>query len=82
MVRLSRFDSNEFYLNTDLIETIEKTPDTVISLTNGKKLLVRESPEEVVLRVIEFRRRIVRHEEEGHVDHPGESTLIGGGEGR
>ena len=58
VVRLSRFDSSEFYLNSDLIETIEKTPDTVISLIGGKKLLVRESAEEVVLRVVEYRRRI------------------------
>ena len=58
MVRLSRFDSSEFYINADLIETIEKTPDTVISLTNGKKLVVRESAEEVVSRIVEYRRRI------------------------
>ncbi|MDO8690105.1 MAG: flagellar FlbD family protein [Dehalococcoidia bacterium] len=59
MVQLSRFDSSEFYLNADLIETIETTPDTVISLTSGKKLIVRESAEEVVSRVVSFRRRII-----------------------
>ena len=59
MVHLSRFDSSEFYLNADLIETIETTPDTVISLTGGKKLIVRESAEEVVSRVVSFRRRII-----------------------
>ncbi len=59
MVQLSRFDSSEFYLNADLIETIETTPDTVISLTNGKKLIVRESADEVVSRVVSFRRRII-----------------------
>lgn len=58
MVRLSRFDNSEFYVNADLIETVETTPDTVISLTNGKKLVVREPAEEVVSRVVEFRRRI------------------------
>ncbi len=58
VVRLSRFDSSEFYLNAELIETIEKTPDTVISLTNGKKLVVRESAQEVISRVIEYRQRI------------------------
>ncbi len=59
MVLLSRFDSSEFFLNADLIETVEMTPDTVISLTNGKKLIVRESAEEVVSRIVEFRRRII-----------------------
>ncbi len=58
MVRLSRFDNSEFYVNADLIETIETTPDTVISLVNGKKLVVREPVEEVVSRVVDYRRRI------------------------
>lgn len=58
MVRISRFDGSEFYVNADLIETIEMTPDTIISLTNGKKLVVRESAEEVVARVVDYRRRI------------------------
>ena len=59
MVRLSRFDGGEFYLNAELIETVETTPDTVVSLTSGKKLLVRETVEEVVRRVVDYRRRIV-----------------------
>jgi flagellar protein FlbD len=58
VVRLSRLDNSEFYLNAELIETIEKTPDTVISLTNGKKLVVREPADEVVSRVVDYRRRV------------------------
>ncbi len=57
MVRLSRLNGNEFYVNADLIETVEMTPDTVISLTNGKKFVVREAAEEVVARVAEYRRQ-------------------------
>ena len=57
MVRLSKFAGTEFYLNAELIETIEMTPDTVVSLTNGRKFLVRESAEEVVSRVVNFRQR-------------------------
>jgi flagellar protein FlbD len=45
-------------LNADLIEHIDVTPDTVITLTTGQILRVRESSEEVVRRIIEFRRRI------------------------
>ncbi len=59
MIRLSRLGGSEFYINADLIETIEMTPDTVISLTNGKKLVVREPAEEVVARVVEYRRRTI-----------------------
>ncbi len=57
MVRVSRFDGSEFYINAELIEVIEMTPDTVISLTNGKKLVVRESAEEVVSRVVDYKRK-------------------------
>lgn len=57
MVRLSRFDGSEFYINAELIESIDITPDTVISLMNGKKLIVRESADEVVSRVIDYKRK-------------------------
>jgi len=46
-----------FVLNADLIETIEATPDTVISLVTGKKYVVREKVEEVIDRIVEFRRK-------------------------
>lgn len=58
MVRLTRLNHADFYLNPDLIEHVEGTPDTVITLTTGQKLVVRESAEEVVERVIGFRRRV------------------------
>jgi len=44
-------------VNVDLIVTIEETPDTVITLINGDKLIVRESLEEIVDRTVDFRRR-------------------------
>lgn len=59
VVRLSHFDGTEFYVNAELIEIIEMTPDTIISLTNGRKLLVRESAEEVISRVVDYKRRIL-----------------------
>jgi flagellar protein FlbD len=46
-------------LNSDLIEYVETTPDTVISLTTGQKLMVRETAEEIVSRVVQYRRSIV-----------------------
>jgi flagellar protein FlbD len=47
-----------FLLNSDLIEQVDVTPDTVITLTNNHKFLVRESAEEVVRRVMDFRRSV------------------------
>ncbi|WP_321475662.1 flagellar FlbD family protein [uncultured Paludibaculum sp.] len=58
MVRLTRINQARFYLNSDLIEFIDTTPDTLITTVNGTKILVAEDPEEVVRRVVEFRRSI------------------------
>ncbi len=58
MIRLTRINRVPLVLNSDLIEHIEATPDTVIALTTGQKLVVMESAEEVVHKVIEFRRLI------------------------
>ena len=67
MIKLTRFNSDsktdsksrgEFILNAELIQTIETTPDTVITLVNEKKLIVEESAEEVVRRVMKYRRAL------------------------
>ena len=47
-------------INTDLIVTVEKTPDTVITLTTGDRIMVRESVEDVVARAAEFRHRVMQ----------------------
>jgi flagellar protein FlbD len=57
MIELTRFDGSQFYVNAELIEFIETTPDTVISLIDHKKLLVRETAAEVVRRVLDYRMR-------------------------
>ena len=58
MIRLTRINRAPLVLNSDLIEHVEATPDTVIELTHGQKLVVLESAEEVIQKVIEFRRLI------------------------
>lgn len=58
MIRLTRINHIPLVLNSDLIEHIEVTPDTVVSLTTGQKFMVLESADQVMDRVIEFRRRI------------------------
>lgn len=61
MIRLTRLNHGPFMINSDLIEHLEITPDTVITLTTGQKFVVLESAEEVRGRVIEFRREIYAH---------------------
>ena len=58
MIRVTRFNHSEVTLNADLIEFIEATPDTVITMITGKKVLVRETAEEVRNLALEYRRSI------------------------
>ena len=63
MIKLSKFNSKtnkkgEFILNAEIIETIEETPDTVVTLTNGKKLIVDEPMDEIVRRGMKYRRAL------------------------
>jgi len=58
MIRLTRINRVPLIVNADLIEHVEVTPDTVITLTTGQKLVVLESAEQVIEKVIEFRRAI------------------------
>jgi flagellar protein FlbD len=62
MIRLTRLNHAPMVLNSDLIEHIDVTPDTVITLTTGQILRVRESADEVVERIVEFRRRVLSHD--------------------
>ena len=56
MIKVTRLNGKEFVLNVDLIETMEETPDTVITLTGGNKYLVSEPIKVLKRRIIEFRR--------------------------
>jgi flagellar protein FlbD len=58
VIQVTRLNHLPLILNSDLIEHIEATPDTVVSLTTGQKIVVLESAEEIVARVIAFRRAI------------------------
>lgn len=63
MIKLSRLKGGdqEFVVNADLIETIEETPDTVITLTTGKKLIVEESMDGIVRKVMDYKRAIYKN---------------------
>lgn len=58
MIKLRRLNNSEIILNSELIEYIEETPDTIITLVNGHKIVVLESPEEVIEKVIIFKQKI------------------------
>lgn len=60
MIHLTRLNNQPLVVNADLIKFIEKSPDTVITLVTGEKLVVRESVEEVLNRIGEFHRRFLR----------------------
>jgi len=60
MIFLTRFDGTEVVVNCDLIVTVEKIPDTVLTLTTGDRIMVRESVEEVVDRAVRFRHRALQ----------------------
>lgn len=58
MIRLSRLNGKEFVVNAELIQFLEETPDTVITLLNHEKIVVREKADEVIRRVIEYQKSI------------------------
>ena len=57
MIRVTRLNSKDFVLNSDFIEIMEQTPDTVITLTGGNKYVVSESVDVLIERIVEFRRQ-------------------------
>ena len=59
MVKLTRLNNSLLVVNSDLIEFVEATPDTIVTLTTGQKVIVRESIDEVIDKVIAFKKRIV-----------------------
>jgi len=59
MIELTRLNGQPFVINSDLIKLIENAPDTVISLVNGEKIVVRETREQILERTVQFRRRVL-----------------------
>jgi len=58
MIRVTRLNGSSYVLNCELIETVESTPDTVITTTNGKKFVVAEDVDEIIDRIIEYKAKI------------------------
>jgi flagellar protein FlbD len=62
VIAIMRLDGTTVLVNVDQIESIEQTPDTMVSLVNGHKIIARETPGELVARIVEFKRRVGNHE--------------------
>ena len=58
MIALTRLNGHPLMLNCDLIESLEETPDTVVTLVSGNKIVVRDKMHEVQRKIIEFKRKI------------------------
>jgi flagellar protein FlbD len=56
MIKVTRINDRELVINADLIEFVESIPDTMISLTTGKKIMVKETIDEIISRVAGFKR--------------------------
>ena len=57
MIRITQTNGSELYINPELIQSVEATPDTIITLVNSKIILVKETPREIAERFVEYRRR-------------------------
>lgn len=58
MIPVTRLNGKEYYINPDLIQTMEATPNTVITFTNDQIIVVKEPPQVIVDRIIVFRSRV------------------------
>lgn len=60
VIQLTRLNNSPLAVNSDLIKFVEQAPDTVLTLINGEKVIVREKAQEVLERIVEFRRAILQ----------------------
>ncbi len=58
MIRVTRFNGTQIYLNAELIQSVEGTPDTVITLTNQIKIVVKDEPKAVVNAIIAYQQQV------------------------
>ena len=60
MIQLTRLNNKPLMVNSDLIKFVEQSPDTVVTLISGEKIVVLEKPDDVLARVVEFRRAVLQ----------------------
>ncbi len=59
MIKITRLNDTILVVNADMIEFLEATPDTILTLTDGRKLIAKESVDEVVEKVVEYKKRFL-----------------------
>lgn len=59
MIQLTRLNNTPLIVNSDLIKFVEQSPDTFVTLITGEKIVVREKSDEVLARIVEFRRSVL-----------------------
>ena len=62
MIKVTRLNNSELWVNADMIEFVEATPDTIVSLVSHTKFVVKETPESIVRSVIDYHRQIHHHQ--------------------
>lgn len=63
MIKVKRLNGKEFVINSDLIMFIEETPDTVITLTTGQKVVVTDSIDDIIHNIIEYKAKILEYKD-------------------
>jgi len=58
MIKLTGLDGKDIYVNAEMIETVQETPDTIVTLNTGKKLIVLNDAEDIVQKVVEYKHKI------------------------
>jgi len=58
MIQVTRLDNSKLFVNVDLIQTLQSTPDTVITFTSKDKMLVKEPVEEISKRITDYQRAL------------------------
>lgn len=61
MIIVTRLNDKELVINSDYLECMEETPDTTITMTTGRKIIVKESIDEILEQIIEFKKKINNH---------------------
>jgi flagellar protein FlbD len=59
VIFITRTNGTKLYINPELIQTVEATPDTVVTLVNNKKMIARDTPQEIAERFIDYRRQVM-----------------------
>ena len=64
MIYITKLNEKQIVINSDLILSVESTPDTTISMTTGHKYIARESVDEIIHNVVEYKRKIYKQQQE------------------